>query len=420
VNNPSTEKLRGPIELLLENASRVNEAKPIKYWHPLAQATYGVDEILEALDSMCSFRTTMWEKTLAFEQAFAQWQGCKHAIMVNSGSSADLLMSFGLVNPQAGLLRPGDEILVPAVTWPTHIWSPMMAGLKVKLVDVNPHTLNVDMDRLAAARTPHTKAIFLVHLMGLPCPMMQILNFAHDHRLLILEDCCEAMGSEYNGTKVGNFGLASSFSGFFAHHFTTMEGGVICTNNDAFAELMRILRAHGWTRNVSLPNSVLEGYDVDPRYAFVNWGFNVRPTDVQAGFGLHQLQKVDAWNDRRSALAERFYTEMAGLMPSLRMPEYEAYNMWPSWFALPLMLEPGTPFSRAKLTAYLEQHGVETRPIVAGNIARHPVVSVFPSVAGLFDGADQIHERGFYIGLSPMMDDASVDKLLTLFARFPQ
>ena len=146
LNNESTRKLTGAIELLLESSSRINEAKPRLYWYPLSLASYGVEEIIEALDSLCSFRTTMWEKTLQFERQFAAYQNCSDGVMVNSGSSADLLLCFLLTNPCHPLLQPGDEILIPVVTWPTQIWSAMMAGLKVRFVDVDPKTLNIDID----------------------------------------------------------------------------------------------------------------------------------------------------------------------------------------------------------------------------------------------------------------------------------
>ena len=147
LNNESTRKLTGAIELLLESSSRINEVKPRRYWYPLSLATYGVEEIVEALDSLCSFRTTMWEKTLQFERQFATYQNCSDAVMVNSGSSADLLLCFLLTNPCHSFLKPGDEILIPIITWPTQIWSAMMSGLKVRFVDVDPTTLNVDIGR---------------------------------------------------------------------------------------------------------------------------------------------------------------------------------------------------------------------------------------------------------------------------------
>lgn len=415
LNNEKTANLRGVVELLLENSSRINEAKPQKYWHPLSQATYGIEEIMEALDSLCSFRTTMWEKTLAFEAKFAEWHGSAHAIMVNSGSSADLLMCYGLLDPARPLLKPGDEILVPVVTWPTQIWSPMMAGLNVKLVDVSPETLNVRPETLAENITEKTKAIFLVHLMGLPCDMIGIMSLAKRHNIILLEDCCEAMGSTSGTWKVGQFGLAASFSFFFAHHMTTMEGGMIVTSDDDFARQLRIMRAHGWLRNVPASASELADYDVDPRYAFVDWGFNMRPTDLQAGFGLHQLDKVDAWNRRRHEMASIFYKEVLELNPYLAAPIHNPTVSWPSWFALPLMVHASAPFTRNRITAYLEHAGVETRPIVTGNVARHPVGKLFEQFQQSFPGADEIHYRGFYIGLSPLTTSQNLERLINLF-----
>lgn len=413
-----TSKLSGAIELLLESHSRINEAKPQHYWYPLSMATYGVEEIIEALDSMCRFRTTMWEKTQKFEGLFAEYQGSKAAVMVNSGSSADLLLSFLLTNASSHRVALGDEILIPAVTWPTQIWSPMMAGMKVRLVDVDPETLNISIEDLERKITPKTKCLFLVHLLGNPCKMDKILNIAKASNLLVLEDCCEALGSEWNGTKVGNFGLGASFSFFFAHHMTTMEGGMITTNDEEAAEFLRILRAHGWLRNVMDPSRyAIDELDIDLRYAFVNWGFNVRPTDLQAGFGLQQIVKLPQFNRRREVLANRFYA-FIDRSRFLSRPKVSDLAH-PVWMALPIMLAIDTPFSRNEMTQYLENEGVETRPIVTGNIARQPVAKIFKELCdGTLPGADIVHEHGFYIGLSPILSDETMDRLLECFDSF--
>lgn len=418
-NIPSIEKLSGIVDLFLEHSSRINEAKSTKYWYPLSLATYGTEEILQALDSLCSFRTTMWEKTTEFEKRFAAYQQSGHAVMVNSGSSADLLACHLLTSPAAPMLKAGDEILVPVVTWPTQIWSPMMAGLKVKLVDVDPLTLNISIPDLEKSITPQTKAIFIVHLMGNPCDMDAVCALAKKHNLLILEDCCEALGAEYNGVKVGNFGLAGTFSFFFAHHMVTMEGGMIVTPQRQQADDLKILRAHGWIRNIDGESHIksIEDENVDPRYAFFNWGFNVRPTDLQAGFGLSQLEKIKGFNEQRNRLAERFF-DYIDSSTWLKRPLVHPLAK-PCWFALPLMVDAQAPFSRAQLTRHLEEAGVETRPVVAGNIARHPVAKVFPEFKErAFPGADEIHQRGFYVGLSPLFDDSTMDRLITVFEDF--
>ncbi len=417
MNLDDTHKLAGVIELLLQSSSRVNEAKPRRYWYPLSLATYGVEEILEALDSLCSFRTSMWEKTLTFEKRFAEFQGAAHAVMVNSGSSADLLLAFLLTNPARPLLDRGAEILAPAVTWPTQIWSPMMAGMKVRFVDVDPATLNIDLNDLERKITPRTRALSIVHLMGNPCDMDRIHALAQKHKLVVLEDCCEALGSEFRGKKVGTFGLGAAFSFFFSHHMVTLEGGMITCPDPITADQLRILRAHGWLRNADPSLNPLPPTDIDPRYAFVNWGFNLRPTELQAGFGLQQLQKLPAFTARRALLAQRFL-DYIDTKPQLLRPAVCA-GATPVWFALPLMVAPDASFSRNKLTSFLEDRGVETRPIVAGNLARHPAASLFPELRDTaLPGADAVHDRGLYVGLSPLQSDESLDRLLQCFDDF--
>jgi CDP-6-deoxy-D-xylo-4-hexulose-3-dehydrase len=412
-NIDSIEKLGGVIELFLEHSSRINEAKPQKYWYPLSMATYGTEEILQALDSLCSFRTTMWEKTLEFEKRFSDHQNSGAAVMVNSGSSADLLMCHLLVDPIRPLLAPGAEVLAPVVTWPTQLWSVMMAGLKLKLVDVNPETLNIDLDDLEQSITPETKAIFLVHLMGNPCQMDRIKDISRKYNLIIIEDCCEALDSAYEGVKVGNFGLCGSYSFFFSHHMTTMEGGMIVCQDEELADRLKILRAHGWLRNVDPSRFPMDGYNIDNRYAFVGWGFNLRPTDIQAGFGLCQLERLPSFNQRRKLLAERFFNTLEHNQ-FLSFPKVDP-KADPCWFALPVMLKPGTPFTCRDITSHLESQGIETRPIVAGNVARHPVARLFPEFnVRTFHGADKILENGFYVGLSPLFSEEMIDRLLEI------
>lgn len=405
-------RLAGVIELLLESSSRINEAKPQPYWYPLAVATYGVDEIVEAIDSMCRFRTSMWEKTAEFETRFASYLGASHAVMVNSGSSADLLLCHILTNPRRRLLAAGDEVLIPAVTWPTQVWSALMAGLAVRLVDVDPETLNVDLDDLEHCIGERTRAVFPVHLLGNPCDMDRLMAIARRHDLLVLEDTCEALGADWAGQKVGTFGLGGAFSFFFSHHIMTMEGGMVCCHDDDLAEDLRMMRAHGWLRGGSAKRKTEWSIDIDPRYTFVNWGFNLRPTEIQAGFGLHQLAKLPAFSERRRALAGRVF-DYIDAAPFLTRP-LVAPPARACWMALPIVVDAAAPFSRDDLARHLEGAGVETRPIVAGNLARQPAARLMPENrlrAGHLPGADAVHQQGMYLGLSPMIGDEIIDRL---------
>lgn len=417
MNLDEIESLRGPLQDLIDSGSRINANKPQKYWYPLSMATYDVEEVLAAVDSLCSFRTTMWDKTASFEMGFAATQGGGEAIMVNSGSSADLLIAFALVNPAVALLQPGDEVLVPAVTWPTQLWSSMMAGLKIRFVDVDTRTLNVDLADLESKITDRTRAISLVHLMGNPNDMDAIGRICAEHDLVLYEDCCESLGAKWGDQAVGSFGVAGAFSFFFSHHITTMEGGMITTSDAELADIFRLLRAHGWARNAKRP-IVDAPPGVDPRYTFLNWGFNVRPSELQAGFGQVQLERLPEFHRQRVANAERFAELMRPYAEVLRLMEVLPGGEC-SWFALPMLVADDAPFTRDDLVAHLEHEGVETRPVVAGNLTRHPVASMFAEFQGQdLPGADAVHDRGFYLGLHPIPSEQNLDRLAETIGAF--
>lgn len=396
------------------------------YWFPLAVATYGVEEVLQAVDSMVTFRTSMWQKTREFEDRFGQAYGGE-AVMVNSGSSADLLMVYANLEQSGGRLKAGDEVCLPAVTWPTHLWSVLMAGLKPVLVDVDPTTLNMSVADLKAKVTPRTGAIFPVHLMGNPADMNAILDVASATNALVLEDSCEALGARLGGKSVGALSDAGSFSFFFSHHITTMEGGMILTTNEELAERLRLLRAHGWSRNVRRPENVVttvefEESRLDPRYTFIEWGFNVRPTELQAGFGLEQFKRIPDFEEHRLANFETFRSLLTerSLNDVLSLPQ-TLPGASPSWFALPMIVHADAGFERDTLTDFLDANGVETRPIVAGNLARHPVRRRFPEVlTGSLPGADIVHERGFYVGLYPFDMSERLVRLADMMQAFVQ
>lgn len=407
----ATTELRGLIE------ERLSHASPSGYTYPLGYTTWGVDEVLAALDCLCSQQTTMWTKTEAFEQRFVGYLGSSHAVMVNSGSSADLVMM--LAARECGLLQPGDEILIPAVTWPTQVWAAVLAGFNVRLVDVDPGTLNVSMDTLEAALTPKTKALFLVHLMGNPCEMDKIQELADRRGLLVFEDCCEALGARFDGKQVGTFGYASAFSFFASHHLSTLEGGMIVTDSPDFADACRLLRAHGWARDLKHRRTDIDvlkryGADEDPRYLFLGMGFNFRPTELNAAFGLIQIEKLDALNAHRQRnarmVSERFRVTNGHTVQALLPTSYKAE---PAWFALPFVLREGLPYTRRDVSAYLQRFGVDTRPIVGGNLARHPGFWKHRSMVQVpLPGADIVHERAWYCGLPP--DDRSMDGVIGL------
>ena len=366
-----------------------------KYWYPLAAPSLGDEEVEAATAVLRSRRTTMGEHVERFEEKFAQFVRSRHAVMVNSGSSADLLMAMLLTSPRVGRLEQGDEVLISAVTWPTHVWSYIMAGFKVQLIDVDSETLNVSRQSEYLNISGRVRLYSAVHLLGNPAPI--------DIGLPVQEDCCEALGARSADRHVGAGAHAASFSLFFSHHMTTMEGGVVITDDDEAADELRMMRSHGWlrgARHVEVPTGI------DPRYAFPTWGLNVRPTELQGAIGSVQLGKLPEWLEARHALAQTFrrYTLDTGWLRSPVVAE----GVEPSWMALPVMVQRGAPYTRGELADYLERHGVETRPIVAGNLARQPAAELLHRRGalswGMLPEADVVHERGLYVGLYPGAD----------------
>jgi len=398
-------------QYLLENPSADSVSD---YWYPLSRPSFGAEEITEAVESMITFRTTMWDKTRRFEELFSEYVGAE-AVMVNSGSSADLLLVYSMLSTSGGTLEPGDEILVPAVTWPTHHWSVAMAGLVPVLVDVDPKTLNMDFNDLRTKISSRSKAVFPVHLMGNPANLTEIQAIGADAGLTILEDCCESLGAFWNGHHVGSQSYGGTFSFFFSHHICTMEGGMIVTSDPETAERLRLLRAHGWARNLKNRSHPLlkltEDSALDSRYTFLEWGFNVRPTELQAGFGLHQIKKFPRMKEARNRAFSQIQENLLDFSDLIHLPEVSP-GAEACWFALPIMLKPEALVSRNEVTRKLQALGVETRPIVAGNLTKQPVSRRFDWLRqSNLPGANAIHDRGFYVGIHSQFDDEEIERI---------
>ena len=346
---------------------------------PLAVPTFGWEEVWEGIESLLSANVTMADKVREFEGLFAQYLGARHAIMVNSGSSANLLALSILTNPATeNHIRPGDEIITPAVTWATTVFPIINCGALPVLVDVDLETFNLDADKIEEAITEKTRAIMVVHLLGNPCDMNRVLEIAKAHNLLVIEDACEAHGAEINGRKVGSLGDLGTFSFYFSHHITTIEGGMIVTNDDGYAEQARSIRSFGWTRDLKDAHKVAaEHSDIDPRFLFVNPGYNLRPTEIQGAFGIHQIKKLDGFIEIRRDNA-RFWTEHLAEYSDLLWAHEERPGTRHVWFGYPLMVSPDAPFTRKQIVDFLEDRGVETRPIMAGNFADQPVMRLLP------------------------------------------
>jgi len=385
---------------------------------PLSVPLFGADEVMGALDCLLTQNVTMGTRVRQFERAFADYVGSRHAIMVNSGSSANLLATAVLASPSLpGCLRPGDEVIVPAVTWSTTLAPILQHGCVPVLVDIDPVTLNLRPSDLPAALSSKTRAIMPVHLLGNPVDMGPVRELARSHDLWVVEDTCESLGSSVSGRQVGTFGHFGTYSFYFSHHITTIEGGMLVTDDDRLADLARSIRAHGWTRDMQ-DRSAIEAANpwIDPRFLFAHIGYNLRPMELQAAFGLVQLARLDEFNERRRANAEHLLTALADLRDELGLVTEQAGGR-STWFGFTVLTKDAA--TRRALSAHLEAHGIATRPIVAGNLAVQPAFRDNPHrTVGPLDNATRIGERGLFVGNHPNLDQAHLDHIVATFRSF--
>lgn len=384
---------------------------------PLSVPLYGAEEVRAALEVLLSQSVTAGGRVREFERAFADFIGSEHAVMVNSGSSANLLAIAALMAQSVpNGLRPGDEVIVPAVTWPTTVTPILQNGCVPIFVDVDRHTLNLRPEDLEQACSPRTRAIFVVHLLGNPVDMDPVMRFARERGLWVLEDTCESLGTQIHGRHAGAIGDVGTFSFYFSHHITTVEGGMLVTNDGQLADLARSMRAHGWTRDMSNREEIESASPwIDPRFLFVQLGYNVRPMEVQAAFGLVQLRRLEQFNEARRHNARTLITALQDIEEIEFVAEQEDGRS--TWFGFPVILRDAQ--TRQALTHHLEQRGIETRPIVAGNLTVQPAFRDSPHrTVGSLANATMIGQRGLFIGNHPDLDERRLAHIVESFRSF--
>lgn len=333
-----------------------------------------------------------------FEEQFAKFFGKKYAIMVNSGSSANLLMIASLFFKNESPLKQGDEVIVPAVSWSTTYLPLQQYGLKVKFVDIDIETLNFDLDALESAVTDQTKVILAVNLLGNPNNFKRINKIIDNKNIILLEDNCESMGAEFEGKMAGSIGLMGTFSSFFSHHISTMEGGVVVTDDEELYQIMLSLRAHGWTRNLPTHNLVSGSKSdnmFEESYTFVLPGYNMRPLELSGAIGQEQMNKLPEIIKNRRCNAERFISIVNNY--SWLMPQKEIGKS--SWFGFSMVVRHNSGMSRERLIRSFEEIGIEYRPVVAGNFVKNPVIKYFNyEVHGELKNANLLDINGLFIG----------------------
>ena len=345
--------------------------------YPLATSTWDALEIEAMQEVIESRQFTMGSKVKAFEENFAKKFGAKYAVMVNSGSSANLLMIASLFYTNERFrLKRGDEVIVPAVSWSTTYYPLYQYGLKLKFVDINIDTLNYNIDDLKKAVTSKTKVILAVNLLGNPNDYDEIRKITSEHNVLLIEDNCESMGAKFRGDFAGNIGIMGTFSTFFSHHISTMEGGLILTSHEELHQILISLRAHGWTRNLPQKN-LLTGMKSDnpfeESFKFILPGYNVRPLELSGAIGLCQLEKLDSIIETRRKNAEKFKSIMLAKKQYLIQQEIGQS----SWFGFSIIIKDNSSTNRSELINKLISNGIEVRPIVAGDFTKNKVINYF-------------------------------------------
>jgi len=367
--------------------------------YPLASSTWDGQE-LKAIQSVIDRDVyTMGDSVEKFERDFCTFVKSKYAVMVSSGSAANLIATAALFYTKNPMLKRGDEVIVPAVSWSTTYFPLQQYGLKLKFVDIDLDTLNYDLEVLESAITNNTKMIVAVNLLGNPNDFDVINDLIMDKDIFILEDNCESMGAEYKGKQTGTFGVVGTFSTFFSHHMATMEGGFVTTDDEEIYHVLLSLRAHGWTRNLPQKNHVSNKSDdwFEESFRFVLPGYNVRPIEMSGAIGIEQLKKLPSFLKQRRVNA-RLFVELFKDHPDFIIQKDIDSS---SWFGFSLIIKPGSKLKRKNIVNKLQENKIDCRPIVTGNFTRNEVMKYFDyKVHKKLKNADYLHENGFFVGNS--------------------
>ena len=369
-------------------------------FYDLASTSWGQEELDAITRTLREGRFTMGDHVRAFEDAFAAKIGVRHAVMMNSGSSANLVAIAALFHLQKRPLRRGDEAIVPAISWATSFHPLQQYGLKLRFVDVNLDTLNMDASRLAEALTPRTRLVVGVSILGNPAAVDVMRTFADANDLHFLEDNCESLGATLNGRWCGTFGHVGTFSTFYSHHLSTMEGGLLVTDDTETAHLARAIRNHGWARDVPAdsPINAPASDDFFEAYRFIVPGYNVRPLEMCGAIGIEQLKKLDRMLEMRRANAKQFVGLFAGDPRFILQREHGVS----SWFGFTVILNPEAGIDRARVMAAMRDAAIGFRMITGGCFLRHEALKFFDyDTVGEIVNANIAHDHGFFVGNHP-------------------
>ncbi|KWT85895.1 DegT/DnrJ/EryC1/StrS family aminotransferase [Candidatus Magnetominusculus xianensis] len=375
----------------------------------LTSSTFGDEEKAAIASVVDSDMFTMGRHVSEFEAEFAALFGRRYACMVNSGSSANLVAVAALFYRKERPLRPGDEVIVPCISWATTFYPLHQYGLKLRFVDIDINTLNIDAEQLELAITPRTRMIVAVSILGNPCRFDKILEICQKHNLILFEDNCESMGAVYDNRYTGTFGLVGTFSTFFSHHISTMEGGLILTDDFEIDCLCRSIRNHGWCRGQPEGSPIFEKKESDfyEAYRFILPGYNVRPMEMQGAIGKVQLKKLDAFLSARRANAAHF----VDIFKDDKRFIIQQETGQSSWFCFTMIVNPDSHTDRGAVLNALKNAEIEYRIITGGNMLRHDVIKYFDYEVLSSTQADTAHDCGFFVGNHPVDIRSEIDYL---------
>jgi CDP-6-deoxy-D-xylo-4-hexulose-3-dehydrase len=396
-----------------------------------AGRVFDADEMCNLVDASLDFFLTANRYADRFEAEFADFLGVSNALLVNSGSSANLVALTTLTSPKLGTrrLKPGDEVVTVAAAFPTTVAPILQNNLVPVFVDVNLGDYTADPDQLRAAIGPRTRAIMMAHTLGVPFDLDLVAELAAKHDLWVIEDNCDALGSRYRDRLTGTFGHLATMSFYPAHHITMGEGGCVVTNDDQLAAIARSFRDWGrdcycaggesntcGTRFSQQLGTLPPGFD--HKYVYSHIGYNLKLTDMQAAIGCAQLGKLDAFIARRRANFDRLMDVLRPYEDRLLLPRPTAHSD-PSWFGFVITVREDAGFTRADLVGHLEANRVETRPLFAGNLLRHPAFQTIPHrIVRDLVNTDTVMNNTFFVGVYPGLDSARLDHMAAVFDRF--
>ncbi len=398
---------------------------------PFARRVFDEKELVNLVDSSLDLWLTAGRYGDEFERRFAEQMEVKHCLLVNSGSSANLVAFSSLTSPKLGdkRLKRGDEVITVAAGFPTTINPIIQNGLIPVYVDVEADTYNIKVDELEKALSDKTRAIMIAHTLGIPFDLDAVMEFANKHKLYVVEDCCDAIGSRYDGKQVGNFGHFATASFYPAHHMTMGEGGAVLTNDPKLARIAKSFRDWGRDCHCAPGQNNACGmrfkrqfgnlpFGYDHKYIYSHIGYNLKVTDMQAAIGVAQLDKLPYFIEKRKENFNKINEKIKKYEKYFIMPKATEKSD-PSWFGYPLTVKDDAGFTRNELTQHLEDNNIMTRLLFAGNITKQPAyINENHRIIGDLKNTDNIMNNTFFIGVYPEIDDPQVDYIEKVFDEF--